>query len=121
VTDGVAQPPVRTGRLCGAGGRTVDPNFKAVLFQNFVETDPVYPRPQIPLHEGPKVVSPQEWEAARRGDEQMGSTWNYLDITALGRQEEWEDTEFYGQTHARGGARRHAKRLLLIGNALASH
>ena len=27
-----------------------------------------------------------------RGDEQMGSTWNYLDITALGRQEEWEDT-----------------------------
>ena len=23
----------------------------------------------------------------RRGDEQMGSTWNYLDITALGRQE----------------------------------
>ena len=26
-----------------------------------------------------------------RGDEQMGNTWNYLDITALGRQEEWED------------------------------
>jgi predicted dithiol-disulfide oxidoreductase (DUF899 family) len=25
-----------------------------------------------------------------RGDEQMGGTWNYLDITALGRQEEWE-------------------------------
>src|SRR4029453_1915959 len=27
-----------------------------------------------------------------RGDEQMGSTWNYLDITALGRQEAWEDS-----------------------------
>ena len=27
-----------------------------------------------------------------RGDEQMGSTWNYLDITALGRQEKWEDS-----------------------------
>src|SRR5262249_19658233 len=27
-----------------------------------------------------------------RGDEQMGSTWNYLDITALGRQEVWEDS-----------------------------
>jgi predicted dithiol-disulfide oxidoreductase (DUF899 family) len=27
-----------------------------------------------------------------RGDEQMGSTWSYLDITALGRQEEWEDS-----------------------------
>ena len=27
-----------------------------------------------------------------RGDEQMGSTWNYLDMTALGRQEEWEDS-----------------------------
>jgi predicted dithiol-disulfide oxidoreductase (DUF899 family) len=27
-----------------------------------------------------------------RGDEQMGSTWNYLDMTALGRQEKWEDS-----------------------------
>lgn len=27
-----------------------------------------------------------------RGDEQMGGTWNYLDITALGRQEVWEDS-----------------------------
>src|SRR3979411_291501 len=34
-----------------------------------------------------------------RGDEQMGSTWNYLDITALGRQEAWEDSpEGYPQT-----------------------
>src|SRR5205823_2831132 len=34
-----------------------------------------------------------------RGDEQMGNTWNYLDITALGRQEEWEDSpEDYPQT-----------------------
>jgi len=34
-----------------------------------------------------------------RGDEQMGSTWNYLDLTALGRQEEWEDSpEGYPQT-----------------------
>ncbi len=27
-----------------------------------------------------------------RGDEAMGSTWSYRDITALGRQEEWEDS-----------------------------
>jgi predicted dithiol-disulfide oxidoreductase (DUF899 family) len=27
-----------------------------------------------------------------RGDEAMGSTWSYLDITAFGRQEEWEDS-----------------------------
>jgi predicted dithiol-disulfide oxidoreductase (DUF899 family) len=27
-----------------------------------------------------------------RGDEAMGSTWSYLDLTALGRQEEWEDS-----------------------------
>jgi predicted dithiol-disulfide oxidoreductase (DUF899 family) len=27
-----------------------------------------------------------------RGDEQMGGTWNYLDITPLGRQEIWEDS-----------------------------
>jgi len=34
-----------------------------------------------------------------RGDEAMGSTWSYLDITALGRQEEWEDSpEGFPQT-----------------------
>jgi len=34
-----------------------------------------------------------------RGDEAMGTTWNYLDMTALGRQEEWEDSpEGYPQT-----------------------
>ena len=27
-----------------------------------------------------------------RGDEAMGGLWNYLDITALGRQENWEDS-----------------------------
>jgi Bacterial protein of unknown function (DUF899) len=27
-----------------------------------------------------------------RGDEAMGSTWSYLDLTALGRQEYWEDS-----------------------------
>ena len=34
-----------------------------------------------------------------RGDEAMGSTWSYLDVTALGRQEEWEDSpDGYPQT-----------------------
>jgi predicted dithiol-disulfide oxidoreductase (DUF899 family) len=34
-----------------------------------------------------------------RGDEGMGSLWSYLDMTALGRQEEWEDSpEGYPQT-----------------------
>jgi predicted dithiol-disulfide oxidoreductase (DUF899 family) len=34
-----------------------------------------------------------------RGDEAMGSTWSYLDITALGRQEESEDSpKGYPQT-----------------------
>ncbi|WP_410598803.1 DUF899 domain-containing protein [Amycolatopsis sp. lyj-90] len=34
-----------------------------------------------------------------RGDEVMGGTWSYLDITALGRQEEWEDSpEGYPQS-----------------------
>lgn len=27
-----------------------------------------------------------------RGDESLGSTWSYLDMTALGRQEDWEDS-----------------------------
>jgi predicted dithiol-disulfide oxidoreductase (DUF899 family) len=35
----------------------------------------------------------------KRGDEVMGGTWAYLDITALGRQEVWEDSpEGYPQT-----------------------
>jgi predicted dithiol-disulfide oxidoreductase (DUF899 family) len=34
-----------------------------------------------------------------RGDEAMGSTWNYLDTTPLGRQEKWEDSpQGYPQT-----------------------
>jgi len=34
-----------------------------------------------------------------RGDEAMGTTWSYLDMTALGRQENWEDSpEGYPQT-----------------------
>ena len=34
-----------------------------------------------------------------RGDEAMGTTWSYLDLTALGRQETWEDSpEGYPQT-----------------------
>ncbi|MFF3936697.1 DUF899 domain-containing protein [Streptomyces phaeofaciens] len=34
-----------------------------------------------------------------RGDEALGSTWSYLDMTALGRQEQWEDSpEGYPQT-----------------------
>jgi predicted dithiol-disulfide oxidoreductase (DUF899 family) len=34
-----------------------------------------------------------------RGDEAMGSTWNYLDLTPLGRQETWEDSpEGYPQS-----------------------
>lgn len=34
-----------------------------------------------------------------RGDEALGTTWSYLDMTALGRQEEWEESpEGYPQT-----------------------
>jgi predicted dithiol-disulfide oxidoreductase (DUF899 family) len=38
-----------------------------------------------------------------RGDEAMGTTWSYLDMTALGRQEEWEHSpEGYPQTKPYG-------------------
>jgi predicted dithiol-disulfide oxidoreductase (DUF899 family) len=38
-----------------------------------------------------------------RGDERMGGTWAYLDITALGRQEKWEDSpEGFPQTDPYG-------------------
>ena len=44
----------------------------------------------------------------KRGDEVMGGTWAYLDITALGRQEIWEDSpEGYPQTQAYGWWNRH--------------
>jgi predicted dithiol-disulfide oxidoreductase (DUF899 family) len=34
-----------------------------------------------------------------RGDEALGTTWSYLDMTALGRQEAWEDSpDGYPQT-----------------------
>jgi predicted dithiol-disulfide oxidoreductase (DUF899 family) len=39
----------------------------------------------------------------KRGDEVMGGTWAYLDMTALGRQEEWEDSpDGYPQTKPYG-------------------
>lgn len=43
-----------------------------------------------------------------RGDGEMGTTWTYLDITALGRQEEWEDSpRGYPQTKPYDWWRRH--------------
>ena len=43
-----------------------------------------------------------------RGDEALGSTYSYLDITALGRQEEWEDSpDGYPQTPTSEWWRRH--------------
>jgi predicted dithiol-disulfide oxidoreductase (DUF899 family) len=49
------------------------------------------------IRDGEKVF--RTYFVNNRGDEQMGSTWNYLDITALGRQEEWEDSpDGYPQT-----------------------
>ena len=49
------------------------------------------------IHDGDRVFRTYCTDA--RGDEAMGSTWSYLDITALGRQETWEDSpEGYPQT-----------------------
>jgi len=49
------------------------------------------------LRDGERVY--RSYFVESRGDEAMGSTWSYLDITALGRQEEWEDSpEGYPQT-----------------------
>lgn len=49
------------------------------------------------IRDGDKVF--RTYFVDNRGDEQMGGTWNYLDITALGRQEVWEDSpEGYPQS-----------------------
>jgi predicted dithiol-disulfide oxidoreductase (DUF899 family) len=43
-----------------------------------------------------------------RGEEALGTTMSYLDMTALGRQEDWEDSpEGYPQTPRFGWLRRH--------------
>ena len=43
--------------------------------------------------------SSNTWWIASASSGAMGSTWSYLDMTALGRQEEWEDSpEGYPQT-----------------------
>ena len=49
------------------------------------------------FHDGERVF--RTYFVNIRGDEAMGSTWSYLDLTPLGRQEEWEDSpEGYPQT-----------------------
>jgi predicted dithiol-disulfide oxidoreductase (DUF899 family) len=49
------------------------------------------------LREGDEIY--RTYFVNQRGDEAMGTHWSYLDITALGRQEEWEDSpEGYPQT-----------------------
>jgi predicted dithiol-disulfide oxidoreductase (DUF899 family) len=58
------------------------------------------------IREGDRVFRTHFIDA--RGDEAMGSTWAYLDLTALGRQEEWEDSpEGYPQTPPYGWWRYH--------------
>jgi predicted dithiol-disulfide oxidoreductase (DUF899 family) len=49
------------------------------------------------IHDGSQVY--RTYFVNNRGDEVMGNTWSYLDITALGRQELWEDSpEGYPQS-----------------------
>jgi predicted dithiol-disulfide oxidoreductase (DUF899 family) len=48
------------------------------------------------------------YEITGRGVETLGSVWTFLDITPLGRQEEWEDSpEGYPQTPPYGWWRFH--------------
>jgi hypothetical protein len=56
----------------------------------------------------------------------MGTTWSYLDMTALGRQEEWEDSpEGYPQTPpyrvAAGHALEHRRQRPLLGGEADEH
>ena len=49
------------------------------------------------IREGERVF--RNYFIDSRGDEALGTTWSYLDMTALGRQEEWEDSpDGYPQT-----------------------
>jgi predicted dithiol-disulfide oxidoreductase (DUF899 family) len=42
------------------------------------------------IREGDRIL--RTYFVDGRGDEQLGSTFSYLDVSALGRQEEWEDS-----------------------------
>ncbi|KZS60279.1 DUF899 domain-containing protein [Mycobacterium ostraviense] len=42
------------------------------------------------IHDGNRVF--RTYFINNRGDEALGTTWSFLDMTALGRQEEWEDS-----------------------------
>lgn len=58
------------------------------------------------IREGDKVF--RTYFVDGRGDEQLGSAWSYMDLTALGRQEMWEDSpEGYPQTEMYQWWRRH--------------
>lgn len=49
------------------------------------------------IHDGDRVF--RTYFINGRGDEALGTVWSYLDITALGRQETWEDSpEGYPQS-----------------------
>ena len=49
------------------------------------------------IHDGDRVF--RTYFINNRGDESLGNTWSYLDMTALGRQENWEDSpDGYPQT-----------------------
>ncbi|MGY2059889.1 DUF899 domain-containing protein [Nocardia gipuzkoensis] len=49
------------------------------------------------IHDGDGVF--RTYFINNRGDEALGTTWSFLDMTALGRQEQWEDSpEDYPQT-----------------------
>jgi predicted dithiol-disulfide oxidoreductase (DUF899 family) len=51
------------------------------------------------IHDGEQVF--RTYFINNRGDESLGTTWSFLDMTALGRQEQWEDSPpGYPQTPA---------------------
>ena len=53
------------------------------------------------IREGDRIF--RTYFVTSRGAEAIGTTWSHLDITALGRQEEWEDSpEGYPQSPAFG-------------------
>ena len=56
-------------------------------------------RHNVFLRDGDEIT--RTYFVDKRGDEAVGSTWSYLDITPFGRQEIWEDSpEGYPQTQA---------------------
>jgi predicted dithiol-disulfide oxidoreductase (DUF899 family) len=75
--------------MAGSSGRAFDSAFDNSAFDTDFGVDEWHGTNAF-IRDGDRVF--RTYFINNRGDEALGSTWSYLDMTALGRQEDWEDS-----------------------------